>query len=95
MKVREFQELMKELYFKKDLKRGEARALSWLGEEVRELLDAVQKNDRAAIEEEVADVVAWAVSIANLRGIDVERALEKKYPNFCRYCGDLPCTCEV
>jgi NTP pyrophosphatase (non-canonical NTP hydrolase) len=82
MRVREFQELMRELYYEKDRERGEDKTLRWLADEVEELSDAVRKNDEGAIEEEVADVVAWAVSVANLRGIDVAEALKKKYPKF-------------
>lgn len=94
MRVCEFQELMKELYYEKDRARGEDKTLGWLCEEVEELSIALRKNDGKAIEEEVADVVAWVVSVANLRGIDVEEALKKKYPNLCGYCRKSPCVCE-
>jgi NTP pyrophosphatase (non-canonical NTP hydrolase) len=94
MRVSEFQELMRELYYEKDRERGEDKTLGWLASEVEELKDAVRKNDGKAVEEEVADVVAWAVSVANLRDIDVEEALKKKYPNLCGCCGKSPCMCE-
>ncbi len=94
MRVREFQELMKGLYYEKDRERGEDKTLLWLAEEVGELIEAARKKDSLGVEEEIADVVAWAVSVANLYGIDMERALEKKYPGCCRYCGKSPCACE-
>ena len=85
---------MRELYYEKDTKRGEGKTMRWLASEVDELKDALLKNDERAIKEEVADVVAWAVSIANLRDVDVEKALKEKYPNLCGYCGKSPCVCE-
>ena len=85
---------MRELYYEKDKERGEGKTLKWLSSEVKELIDATRKNDKKAVEEEVADVVAWAVSVANLRGVDVEKALKEKYPNLCGYCGKNPCVCE-
>ncbi len=94
MRVREFQDLMRELYYERDGERGKDKTLLWLAEEVKELSEAARKNDGRAVEEEVADVVAWAVSIANLYGVDVEGALKKKYPGHCRCCGESPCGCE-
>ncbi|MBU2559553.1 nucleotide pyrophosphohydrolase [archaeon] len=94
MRIREFQTLMKELYYEKDKARGETKTLAWLKGEVKELTDAVMKNDEKAVGEEVADVVAWALSVANLKGVDVEKALLEKYPNLCGYCGKNPCVCE-
>jgi NTP pyrophosphatase (non-canonical NTP hydrolase) len=94
MRVHEFQALMRELYFDKDNKRGAERTLLWLMEEVGELSEAMRKKDRAALEEELADIMAWTTSLANILGIDMEEALMEKYPGYCRYCGESPCTCE-
>ncbi len=85
---------MRDLYFEKDTERGEEKTLRWLSSEVEELIDAVRKNDGKGVEEEVADVIAWTVSVANLKGVDVEDALKEKYPNLCGYCGKNPCVCE-
>lgn len=85
---------MKELYYEKDRERGETKTLAWLKSEVKELTDAVMKNDKKAVKEEVADVVAWAVSVANLKGVDMEEALKEKYPNLCGHCGKNPCVCD-
>ncbi len=94
MRVKEFQGLIRELYYEKDKSRGEDKTLLWLAEEVGELFEAVRKNDGVGIEEELADVVAWTVSVANLRGVDMAGALKKKYPGCCMYCGGSPCTCK-
>lgn len=85
---------MKELYLEKDVKRGEEKTLQWLLDEVKELTDAVRKNDGESVAQEVADVVAWAVSVANLKDVDVEEALKEKYPNSCGRCRKSPCICE-
>jgi NTP pyrophosphatase (non-canonical NTP hydrolase) len=94
MEVAEFQSLIRRLYMEKDRKRGEDATLLWLVEEVGELLEAHRKRRREGIEEEIADVIAWVTSYANLAGIDVEEALRKKYPGRCRYCNSVPCECE-
>lgn len=49
----------------------------WLGEELGELFKAVRESK--GIEEEVADVFAWLLSVANVLGIDVEEAFKMKY----------------
>ena len=49
-------------------------------EEVGELAEALLgKRDRRGVEEEIADVLAWLLSIANLAGVDVEESFKKKY----------------
>ena len=63
-------------------------------EEIRELGKVIRKNDREAMEEEFADVLAWLASLANLVGVDLEEAAKKKYPGVCPYCRKNPCECE-
>lgn len=94
MHLREFQALMKELYLKKDAERGAEKTLLWLLEEVGELSEALRKRNVSAVEEELADIIAWSMSLANVLGIDAEEALLEKYPGYCRYCGSKPCVCE-
>ncbi|MCR8433338.1 MAG: MazG nucleotide pyrophosphohydrolase domain-containing protein [Candidatus Korarchaeota archaeon] len=77
--VRDFQELIYKAYYERDARRGLFKTWLWLLEEIGELAAALRKSDREAIEEEIADVIAWTVSIANLLKIDVEEALLKKY----------------
>jgi NTP pyrophosphatase (non-canonical NTP hydrolase) len=93
MEIKEFQNLMKLLYFHRDEKRGIDKTLLWLIEEVGELCEAVRKEDDETIKEEIADIIAWSVSLANIFGIDVDKALQEKYPGRCRYCGKIPCAC--
>lgn len=94
MHLREFQGLMRELYYEKDARRGAGKTLLWLIEEVGELSEALRKREAGDIREELADIIAWTLSLANILGIDMEEALEEKYPGCCRYCGSKPCTCE-
>ncbi len=93
MRVSEFQKLINDLYGERDRKRGLTKTMLWLVEEVGELSEAVRKGKPEEIEEEVADVIAWAVSVANIAGIDVEKALRKKYPGVCSRCNSIPCKC--
>ncbi|ACP36293.1 MazG nucleotide pyrophosphohydrolase [Sulfolobus islandicus Y.G.57.14] len=79
MELKELQSKMKEMYFEKDSQRGIYATFTWLVEEVGELAEALLSNDSDSIQEELADVIAWTVSIANLKGIDIEEALKKKY----------------
>ncbi|MBP1357132.1 MAG: nucleotide pyrophosphohydrolase [Sulfolobus sp.] len=79
MEVRELQKKMQEMYYEKDKARGLFLTFTWFVEEVGELAEALLSDNNEAIEEELADVIAWAISIANLRQIDIETALKKKY----------------
>ncbi|NPA47665.1 MAG: nucleotide pyrophosphohydrolase [Thermococci archaeon] len=94
MEVREFQEMIREIYFHKDSRRGVERTFLWFVEEVGELSEAIRKRDREAMEEEFADVLAWLASLANLLDVDLEEAARKKYPGVCPRCGKKPCECE-
>ena len=79
MEVRCVQQFMKLEFYERDRRRGLYATFTWLVEEVGELAEAILSGDRDKIEEEIADVVAWTLSIANLLDVDVEKALEKKY----------------
>jgi len=79
MEVRCVQQFMKLEFYERDRRRGLYATFTWLVEEVGELAEAILSGDRDRIEEEIADVVAWTLSIANLLDVDVEKALEKKY----------------
>ncbi|MHC1580554.1 MazG nucleotide pyrophosphohydrolase domain-containing protein [Methanopyrus sp.] len=93
MRISEFQRLMDEIYGEKDRERGPERTLLWLVEEVGELAEAVRRGDEEGIREELADVIAWAFSLANVVGVDVEELLREKYPGKCPKCGRKPCRC--
>lgn len=82
---------MRALYGAKDARRGLHGTTVWFVEEAGELARAVRRDE--GIADELADVVAWAASIANLKGIDLEAALAVKYPERCRRCDASPCAC--
>ncbi len=93
MQIREFQEMMKHLYFKRDSERGIQGTFNWLVDEVGELGEELKGSDREATEKEFADVIAWLASLANVMGIDLESAALAKYPNKCPKCQGVPCQC--
>ena len=77
--VKLFQEAMRAAYYERDRSRGLMATFAWLVEEIGELAETLLKGDREAAMEELADVVAWTFSVANLLGVDMEEALRKKY----------------
>lgn len=79
MEIREAQELIRRLYFERDNARGLFATFTWFMEEVGELAEAILKSDFKALNEEIADVFAWLLSIANLVGVDVDEAFKRKY----------------
>ena len=93
MQIREFQELMKRLYFHRDSERGTKGTYDWLVDEVGELGEALETGDREAAEKEFADVIAWLASLANTTGIDLEKAAVNKYKGKCPKCEHSPCQC--
>jgi NTP pyrophosphatase (non-canonical NTP hydrolase) len=93
MQISEFQEMMKQLYFKRDCERGVEGTFNWLVDEVEELRIELNGNDREATEKEFADVIAWLASLANIMGIDLEKAALNKYNRKCPKCNKAPCEC--
>lgn len=93
MHVSEFQELMRHLYFHRDSQRGVEKTFEWLVEEVAELGEALKSDDKKALEDEFADVIAWLASLANITNVDLERAALQKYNGKCPKCGQTPCQC--
>ncbi|MCS7111812.1 MAG: nucleotide pyrophosphohydrolase [Sulfolobales archaeon] len=79
MNLRCLQNYIRDEYFDRDSSRGLHATFTWLVEEVGELANAILNNDRDNIEEEIADVIAWTLSIANLLNVDVAKAFTKKY----------------
>ncbi len=91
--IREFQEMMKTLYFVRDKKRGKQDTLNWLKDELDELIEALRDGKIDSIEKEFADVFAWLASLANISNIDLEKAVLKKYNYNCPKCFTSPCSC--
>ncbi|AMV34212.1 MazG nucleotide pyrophosphohydrolase domain protein [Pirellula sp. SH-Sr6A] len=94
--LRDFQTLIRTMYFEKDAERGVSGTFMWLMEEIGELASALRaNNDRENLEEEFADVVAWLTTIANVAGVDLAQALTKKYGAGCPGCKKLACDCPM
>jgi len=85
--------MMRRLYFHRDSKRSTEGTYAWLVDEVRELGEALDKNDREELAKEFADVIAWLASLANVTEIDLEKAALNKYSNKCPKCKQSPCRC--
>jgi NTP pyrophosphatase (non-canonical NTP hydrolase) len=94
MNIKEAQDLIRRIYFERDEQRGMERTLLRTYQELGELTDAIMKERaQADIEDELADVFAWVISIANLLDMELGSVLLKKYNNACSKCGSLPCKC--
>ena len=82
MRLKEFQQLMKQLYFKNDYERGVLKTTLWLFEEIGELASAIVKDKSSEeLEDELADIIAWTASLANILNVDLVTAINKKYHN--------------
>ncbi len=92
MEIKEFQDLIRQIYFTRDVRRGPDKTFLWFLEEVGELTRAYRRKEEN-VGEEMADVMAWLASMANLLGIDLETELLKKYPRVCPLCSSMPCAC--
>lgn len=91
--MKRFQEHIDDLYGSRDRARGAERTMLWLVEEIGELAEAVRTGDPRATHEEMADVLAWLASLANVLGVDLEEAALEKYGDQCPRCGGEPCAC--
>jgi NTP pyrophosphatase (non-canonical NTP hydrolase) len=94
MELRDLQATMARTYLARDASRGVDATFRWLTEEVGELAKAIRTGDRANLEHEFADVLAWTTSLANLLDVDLERAMGR-YAKGCPMCGASPCTCAL
>lgn len=79
MDIKTAQRFIKQTYYERDSSRGIYSTFTWFVEEVGELAEALIEMDKKALEEEIADVFAWLLSVANLVGVDLEEAFKKKY----------------
>lgn len=84
-----------EMYGAKDKARGDAATFLWLTEEFGELATALRSGSQEELALEMADVLAWLATLANIRGIDLESAVMEKYGNACPGCGKIPCICDL
>src|SRR4051812_6869976 len=75
-----FQQHIKDRYESVDRARGTPKTWMWFIEEVGELSHALAKaDDRANLEEEFADVLAWLCTLANINDVDLAKVLSDKY----------------
>lgn len=87
MTIQGLQGLIRERYFATDSARGTAGTFLYLAEEFGELATALAANnrpnrppttdERANLEEEFADVLAWVATLANINNVDLEACLSK------------------
>lgn len=93
MTLREFQQLIRNMYHDKDAARGVEGTFMWLTEEIGELATALRSGSPEEQALEFADVLAWLATIANVVDVDLELAIAKKYGQGCPGCGQISCTC--
>ncbi|AQT69313.1 MazG nucleotide pyrophosphohydrolase domain protein [Anaerohalosphaera lusitana] len=79
MEIKQFQEWISNKYEQRDLERGTPATFMWFVEEVGELATALAEDDFENKQEEFADVLAWLCTLANINGIDLDKACTKKY----------------
>ncbi len=93
--LRDFQQLIRTMYYDKDVERGIDGTFMWLMEEMGELATALRTRDHDNLHEEFADVIAWLTTIANVAGVDLSLAIQKKYGSGCPGCGKFECDCPI
>ncbi|MEX0717143.1 MAG: MazG nucleotide pyrophosphohydrolase domain-containing protein [Planctomycetaceae bacterium] len=91
----DLQRFIARMYSRKDAERGVEGTFMWLMEEVGELAAALREGNAAEVEAEFADVLAWLATIANVAGVDLERAVRAKYGGGCPGCGRMECACGI
>ena len=75
-----FQKHISDRYEKPDRERGWPKTFAYFIEEVGELASALADGkDRANLEEEFADVIAWLCTLANISDVDLSNAVRRKY----------------
>ena len=77
--LRQFQQHISARYEATDRARGTPGTWLHFSEEIGELARALARNDRANLEEEFADVVAWLCTLANNNDVDLAAAVARKY----------------
>ncbi len=75
--IARLQTIILQMYGEKDAARGDSATFLWLAEEFGELATALRSGTREELAAEMADVLAWLATLANIRGIDLEAAVLK------------------
>ena len=94
MTLSALQQIVLQMYGEKDAARGDAATFLWLTEEFGELATALRSGSDEELALEMADVLAWLATLANVRGIDLESAFARKYGVACPGCKGVPCVCD-
>ena len=81
MTIKEFQSFIRDQYGERDTERGTAATFLWFMEEVGELASALAGDDHDNKIEEFADVLAWLCTLANINGVDIEKACQEYIKN--------------
>jgi NTP pyrophosphatase (non-canonical NTP hydrolase) len=89
----QLQQVIRDTYDAKDRCRGIEGTFMWFMEEVGELSAALRGGSDRERQEEFADVLAWLATLANLAGVDLEKAVQVKYGAGCPGCRRSPCVC--
>jgi NTP pyrophosphatase (non-canonical NTP hydrolase) len=88
------QRQIRRMYGTRDEARGAPATFLWLTEEFGELATALRSGTDEELALEMADVLAWLATLANIRGIDLESAVTRKYGTACPGCQSVPCVCD-
>jgi NTP pyrophosphatase (non-canonical NTP hydrolase) len=88
------QRMILQMYGEKDAARGDAATFLWLTEEFGELASALRSGTHEELAAEMADVLAWLATLANIRGVELEEAVLRKYGRACPGCQAVPCVCD-
>ena len=58
--------MMEHLYIKSDKERGIEATFKWLNDELQELKEALNSENKTSLEKEFADVLAWLASLGTV-----------------------------
>jgi NTP pyrophosphatase (non-canonical NTP hydrolase) len=94
MDLADLQATIARTYLERDRTRGTDATFRWLTEEIGELAKALRTGDRANLEHEFSDALAWLLSLANLTDVDLTMVMTR-YTHGCPKCGSSPCTCPL
>ncbi len=95
MTLADLQELIAKMYSRKDEARGIDGTFMWFMEEIGELAAALREGSKEELAAEFADVLAWMATLANVAGVDLDRAMHAKYGTGCPGCGQMVCACDL
>jgi NTP pyrophosphatase (non-canonical NTP hydrolase) len=90
----QLQRLIDHTYGAKDKRRGVEGTFMWFLEEVGELSAALRSGTTEEQSAEFADVLAWLATLANVAGVDLDKAVQAKYGDGCPGCRQTPCVCD-